>query len=229
MNVPNEIKAAVKELADVMRRQIGPRDNSKIHDEAMRLLREIWDVREQIPAPEHSADEYFTPKKLEFAHVVQDWQAEQEVLWGGRLIGLAVDRYLYGVSLWNFHVNQEPVDTSWVDPIADKVVKKLWLNPRNLRVLMRREELEMNMVKLEVTPMEGSRVFKEAVEDLTAEQKQALANLLQWQGLPENTTEGIFKCLYIDITKCSAYDFADLGAMAGLFYAVWNKLRSMES
>lgn len=229
MNVPNEIKTAVKDLHDYMRNQIGPRDTSKVHDEAMRLLREIWGVREQIPAPEHSADEYFTEDKLEFAHIAQDWQAEQEVLWGGRLIGHALDRYFNRLNVWQYHRNKDEVDTSWVDPLVDRVIKKLQLTPRNLKPMMHRKALESYIVKLEMVPLEGSRILKEAVEDLTADQKQALADLMKYQGLPDDTTEGILASLYTDIRHVIAPEFAELGAVCGLFYQVWLRLMWMET
>ncbi len=233
MDVPIEIKTAVKDLADFIRARSGPDNVNNVHDRAMQILRKLWDVREQIPTPEHSAKEYITDLEREYIRDYDsltqpvDRSIAQCALWGEKLIGNALDRYLTGTNVWNYHVNQDAVDISWVEPIVDRVIERLRLTPRNLKRIGAPKQKFPYIVELELTPLRGSQVFEEEVEDLTAEQQRTLANLMKYQGLPGDTTAGILASLYVDITHVPATEFAELGAVCGLFYAVWRRLKQM--
>ncbi|GEM_PF-5755543 len=228
MDVPIEIKTAVKDLADFMGSRLGNRTKEEVHDEALRLLHTIWGVREQIPTPEQrSVNDYFTRDELEFANVALDYQTEQEVLWGGRLIGHALDRRFNRLNVWQYHINQEQVDTSWVELLVDRVIKRLQLTPQSLKRLGVSNRKFKPIVELELAPLRGGQVLEEEVEDLTPDQKQILADLMKYQGLPDSTTGEILECLYTDITHVTAPEFAQLGAVCGLFYAVWLRLKRM--
>lgn len=221
MFVPYEIKIAVKDLTDFML-ECNPGNKVAIRREAVRLLQEIWTVREQIPVPESSVSDYFTLEQRD--HGLNDQRAAQEALYGERLIGHALDKDLIRINVWERRSNQEAVDVSWIDLVVDRVIRRLELTKSDLETDPP-ESGHRYLVKLNLDPMRGWEVFKDEVKDLTPEQKAALANAVRYQGLPGDTAEGIFYSLYLEVENHPPEDYINLGAIVGLFYRVFLKLR----